>query len=111
MNIFILVFIALKDNKYTTRFKTILYCVEKTLDSNALMDHFIVLYRGKNADGNSFTDPSYTANFYPSYLLIVLQKIDSLILPSPSKLRHDFVIQSELPCVITFESYFSSKKI
>ena len=26
----------------------------------------------------SLTDPSHTANFYPSYLLIVLQKIDSL---------------------------------
>ena len=52
------------------------HLVEKLLDSNGLMDHSTGLYRGKNADGNSFTDPSHTANSYPSYLLTVLQKID-----------------------------------
>jgi hypothetical protein len=52
------------------------HLVEKLFDSNGLMDHSTGFYRRKNADGNSFTDPSYTANSYPSYLLTVLQKID-----------------------------------
>jgi hypothetical protein len=51
---------------------------KKTFDSNGLMDHSIGLYCGKNADDNSFTDLSHTANSYPSYLLVVLQNIDSL---------------------------------
>ena len=49
---------------------------KKTLDSNGLMDHSIGLYRGKNVDGNGLTNPSHTANYYSSYLLTVLQKID-----------------------------------
>jgi hypothetical protein len=32
------------------------------------------IYHGKNADGNSLTNPSHAANSYPSYLLTVLQK-------------------------------------
>jgi len=35
-------------------------------------------WSGKNADGKSLTVPSHTANFHPSYLLVVLQKIYSL---------------------------------
>ena len=31
------------------------HLVQKTLDSNGLMDHPTSLYRGKNADGNSLT--------------------------------------------------------
>jgi len=31
------------------------HLVQKTLDSNGLMDHPTGLYRGKNADGNSLT--------------------------------------------------------
>jgi hypothetical protein len=34
------------------------------------------IYRGKNANGNSLTYPSYTVNFYPSYVMTVLQKIN-----------------------------------
>ena len=49
---------------------------KKTFDSNGLMDHSIGLYRGKNVDGNGLTNPSHTANYYSSYLLTVLQKID-----------------------------------
>ena len=51
------------------------HLIEKTLDSNGLMDYIMekiqmTIY--------SLTDPSHTANSYPSYLLIVLQKIGSL---------------------------------
>ena len=40
------------------------------------MDHLTGLYREKNANGNSLTNPSYTANSYQSYVLTMLQKID-----------------------------------
>jgi len=52
------------------------HLVEKTIDSNGVMNHLTGLCRGKNTDGNSVTNPSHTANSYPSYLLTVLQKID-----------------------------------
>jgi hypothetical protein len=52
------------------------HLVEKLFDSNGLMDHSTGLYRGKNADGNRLTDSSHTANSYPFYLLIALEKID-----------------------------------
>jgi hypothetical protein len=50
----------------------------KCLQGNGFMDYLTGLYHGKNADGKSLTDPSHTANSYPFYLLVVLQKIDSL---------------------------------
>ena len=50
------------------------HLVDKTLDSNGLMNHPTDLYRGKIIDDNSLTDPSHTANSYPCYLLILLQK-------------------------------------
>jgi hypothetical protein len=51
------------------------HLVEKTLDSNGLMYHPTGLDRGKMQMAiHSLTDPFYTANFYPSYLLIGLHK-------------------------------------
>ena len=43
---------------------------------NGLIDHLTGVE--KNADSKSLTNPSHTANSHPSYLLVVLQKIDTL---------------------------------
>ena len=47
------------------------HLVEKSLDSNGLMNHSTglhILWK-KNANDNSLTNLSHTANFYPSYVL------------------------------------------
>ena len=49
---------------------------ERNINDNDLNNHLTNPHRGKNEDSNGLTDPSDTANSYPSYLLIVLQKID-----------------------------------
>jgi len=48
----------------------------KCLRGNGLIDHLTGVE--KIADGKSLTNTSHTVNSYPSYVLVVLQKIDSL---------------------------------
>ena len=37
------------------------HLVEKTIDSNGVMNHLTGLCRGKNTDGNSLTNPLFTS--------------------------------------------------
>jgi hypothetical protein len=52
------------------------HLVEKTLDSNGLIDHSTGVYREKNTDSNSLTDPSHTVN--SSIISFVVRKKNSL---------------------------------
>ena len=48
----------------------------KCLRGNGLVDHLTRVE--KIVDGKSLTNPSHTANSHPSYVFVVLQKVDSL---------------------------------
>jgi hypothetical protein len=48
----------------------------KCLRGNGLIDHLTGVE--KIVDGKSLTNPSHTANSHPYYVLVVLQKVDSL---------------------------------
>jgi hypothetical protein len=59
----------------------------KCLRGNGLIDHLTGVE--KIADGKSLTNTSHTVNSYLSYVLVVLQKIDSL-----KKKKRRFIIMT-----------------
>ena len=65
------------------------HLVEKTIDSNGVMNHLTGLCRGKNTDGNSLTNPLFT-----SILLVDCVTKNRLITTLKRKKTRRFIVMT-----------------